>query len=118
MTVVSVQDMVKRIRLLRDTMDTIYEISNLVKKSSKTNADTLAQLFSCEFCKISKNTFPYRTLLVVASECCKTCSRRLALEYLGLYVLCPSRRIVCGESLKSFLNTRVSLQRVWNGSWI
>ena len=37
MTVVSVQDMVKRIRLLRDTMDAIYEISNLVKKSSKTN---------------------------------------------------------------------------------
>ena len=57
MTVVSVQDMVKRIRLLRDTMDTIYEISNLVKKSSKTNADTLAQLFSCEFAKFLRTPF-------------------------------------------------------------
>ena len=27
----------------------------------------LAQMFSCEFCKISKNTFFYRTPLVVAS---------------------------------------------------
>ena len=25
--------------------------------------ETLAQVFSCEFCKISKNSFSYRTLL-------------------------------------------------------
>ena len=30
--------------------------------------DTLAQVFSCEFCKIFKNTFFHRTLLVAASE--------------------------------------------------
>ena len=30
--------------------------------------ETLAQLFSCEFCEISKNTFSYRTPLVSASE--------------------------------------------------
>ena len=30
--------------------------------------ETQAQVFSCEFCKISKNTFFYRTPLVVASE--------------------------------------------------
>ena len=29
---------------------------------------TLAQVFSCEFCEISKNTFSYRTRLVAASE--------------------------------------------------
>ena len=29
---------------------------------------SLAQVFSCEFCGISKNTFSYRTPLVVASE--------------------------------------------------
>ena len=29
--------------------------------------ETLAHVFSCEFCKISKNTFYYRTPLVVAS---------------------------------------------------
>ena len=29
--------------------------------------ETLAQVFSCEFCKISKNTFCYRTPLVAAS---------------------------------------------------
>ena len=29
--------------------------------------ETLAQVFSCEFCKISKNTFSYRTTPVAAS---------------------------------------------------
>ena len=29
---------------------------------------TLAQLFSCEFCEISKNTFLHRTPLVATSE--------------------------------------------------
>ena len=29
--------------------------------------ETLAQVFSCEFCEISKNTFLHRTPLVVAS---------------------------------------------------
>ena len=31
------------------------------------NKETLAEVFSCEFCEISKNTFPYRTPLVAAS---------------------------------------------------
>ena len=35
---------------------------NFIKK------EALAQMFSCEFCKISKSTFFYRTLLVVAPE--------------------------------------------------
>ena len=36
-------------------------VCNFIKKES------LAQVFSCEFCKISKNTFSYRTPLVAAS---------------------------------------------------
>ena len=35
---------------------------NFIKK------ETLTQVFSCEFCKISQNTFLYRTPLVAASE--------------------------------------------------
>ena len=35
---------------------------NFIKK------ETLAQVFSCEFCEISKNIFSYRTPLVAASE--------------------------------------------------
>ena len=31
--------------------------------------ETLAQVFSCEFCEISKNTFLYRTPPVAASVC-------------------------------------------------
>ena len=34
---------------------------NFIKK------ETLAQMFSCEFCEISENTFSYRTSLVAAS---------------------------------------------------
>ena len=30
--------------------------------------ETLAQIFSCNFCEISKNTFFYRTPLVAASD--------------------------------------------------
>ena len=35
---------------------------NFIKK------ETLAQVFSCEFCEVSKNTFFYRIPLVAASE--------------------------------------------------
>ena len=35
---------------------------NFIKK------ETLAQVFSCEFCEISRNTFSYRTLPVAASD--------------------------------------------------
>ena len=34
---------------------------NFIKK------ETVAQLFSCEFCEISKSTFSYRTSLLAAS---------------------------------------------------
>ena len=37
------------------------------KFSNKIKKGTPEQVFSCEFCKISKNTFSYRTLLVAAS---------------------------------------------------
>ena len=39
------------------------EACNFIKK------ETLPQLFSCEFWKISKNTFFHRTPLVAASVC-------------------------------------------------
>ena len=38
---------------------------NFIKK------ETLAQVLSCEFCEISKNTFSYRTPLVATSGCNK-----------------------------------------------
>ena len=38
-----------------------FDIYNFIKK------ETLAQVFSCEFCEISKNTFSYRTPPVAAS---------------------------------------------------
>ena len=41
---------------------------SFLKKNNFIKKETLAQLFSCEFCKISKNTFSYRTPLVVASD--------------------------------------------------
>ena len=41
--------------------DHFIRACNFIKK------ETLAQVFSCEFCEISKNTFSYRTPLVTAS---------------------------------------------------
>ena len=44
-----------------------------MKKSSACNfikKETLVQVFSCEFCDISKNTYSYRTPLVAASQWC------------------------------------------------
>ena len=38
------------------------QVCNFVKK------ETLAQVFPCEFCEISKSTFSYRTPLVAASK--------------------------------------------------
>ena len=38
------------------------EASNFINK------ETVAQVFSSEFCEIFKNTFSYRTILVAASE--------------------------------------------------
>ena len=40
----------------------VPEACNFIKK------ETLALVFSCEFCEISKNTFLYRTPLVAASD--------------------------------------------------
>ena len=45
------------------------EAFNFIKK------ETLAQLFSCEFCEISKNTFLYRTAPVAASVSKMSCSK-------------------------------------------
>ena len=36
--------------------------------TGKQEKETLAQVFSCEFCEISMNTFSYRTPPVVASD--------------------------------------------------
>ena len=40
-----------------------------ISQNSQENtcAKALAQMFSCEFCEISKNIFPYRAPLVAAS---------------------------------------------------
>ena len=43
-------------------LNKVAGLCNFIKK------ETLAQVFSCEFCEISKNTFSYRTPLVAASD--------------------------------------------------
>ena len=50
--------------------NTCARISFLVKLQAGgfIKKEALPQVFSCEFCKISKNTFSYRTPVVAASE--------------------------------------------------
>ena len=51
--------------------NTFARVSFLIELQASTynfiKKETLTQVFSCEFCKISKNTFSYRTASVAAS---------------------------------------------------
>ena len=51
------------LEILQDSQENTYARVNFIKK------ETLAQVFSSEFCEISKNTFSYRTPPVAASDC-------------------------------------------------
>ena len=46
----------------------ISQNSPVLRPETFIQEDILAQVFSCEFCKIFKNTFFYKTLLVIASD--------------------------------------------------
>ena len=78
--------MVKNIGFLKDSTDTTYEISNLIKKSPK--RDAMLQ-------KIPKD---------------------ISLEYPGFRVLCSTKWTVRTESMKSILDNWVALQQVWDES--
>ena len=52
----------RKIRRKTPALEPSPQACNFIKK------ETLAQVFSWEFCKISKNTFSYRTPLVAASN--------------------------------------------------
>ena len=57
--------------------NTCVRVSFLIKLQvsvgNSINKETLTQLFSCEFCEITKNTFSYRIPLVAASEFKRRC---------------------------------------------
>ena len=59
-------------------------------RQSLFSKETLAEMFSCEFCVISKNTFSYRTPPVAASECNLVNFLFLCLSYILLYRFSPS----------------------------
>ena len=77
----AVVDMVKNIRLLTDSMETTYEISNLIKKCSKRDA----------------------MLQEIQND--------ILLEYPGFRVHCPIRWTVRAQSIKSTLVNWVTLQQ-------
>ena len=83
--------MVKNVRFLKHSMDTTYEISNLIKRSPK--IDGMLQ-------KIQKD---------------------IPLEYPRFRVLRPTRWTVRAASMKSILDNCVALQQVWDesidGNW-
>ena len=81
------------------------------------NKETLAQVFSCEFCEISKNTFFYRTPLVAASACmknnfaCCCCWLHLVVNY---YYLKKFLRKENGSRIKEWLQKRNTLLGAYN----
>ena len=50
-------------------LNTCARVSFLIKLQAWGLQETLAQVFSCEFCEISKNSCSYRTPPVAASVC-------------------------------------------------
>ena len=54
--------MISLVMLLQVSSCVMVNMNNFIKKK------TLGQVFSCEFCEISKNTVLHRTPLVTASE--------------------------------------------------
>ena len=59
------------IEILQNSQESTYaRVSFLIKLQvlslQFTKEETLTQVFYCEFCEISRNTFPYRTPLVAA----------------------------------------------------
>ena len=54
---------------------------NFIKK------ETLAQVFSCEFCETSRNTFCYRTPPVTASVCCRRKAAAVKIEKLKAFIV-------------------------------
>ena len=57
------------------------ETYNFIKK------ENLAQVFSCEFCKVSKNTFCYRTSPVAASVYCRKKVAAVKIEKLKAFII-------------------------------
>ena len=53
-----------KVNVYRET----YSEPSQTSKTEFSEAVVLVQVFSCEFCEISKNTFFYRTPLVTVSE--------------------------------------------------
>ena len=45
----------------------VFQKSFIINAGAEKKKETPAQVFSCEFCEISKNTFSYRTTPVAAS---------------------------------------------------
>ena len=67
----------------------------------------LRQVFSCEFCQISKNTFFYRTPLVASSETWRTGEKGTLLQVLSW------------ENLQIFLDSySVELLQTWHGKML
>ena len=54
--------------LVVQTPEAVVKSCSVKKACNFIKKETLAQVLSCEFCKISKNNFFYRTPLVAASE--------------------------------------------------
>ena len=79
------------------------EVAGLNFNKKETLAAPLAQVFSCEFCEISKNTFLFRTPkdwgLKAVNCCCK-----------ALYLNCFSKIIVTTRLCHSSENLKVILQ--------
>ena len=80
---------------------------NFIKK------ETLAQVFSCEFCEISRNTFLHRTLLVAASAFLSLAQSMLIFLSFRSLLFRPNQHL-SNKSIKQTINSwRIVLIGYW-----
>ena len=81
--------------------NTCARVSFSIKLQTGLQKEALAQVFPCEFCEISKNTFFHRALPVAASIHSHHSSR---VEYYFFHVMLDELKLLCACHFSGFVN--------------
>ena len=93
--------------------NTSARVSFLIKLQDVIKKETLTQVFSCEFCEVSKNTFFHRTPLLAASEMATELTCSVCVGVAGeahKCILCKKKWFTC--SVRKARRMRRDLQKL------
>ena len=93
--------------------NTCARVSFLIKACNFIKKETVTQVFSCKFCKISKNNFSCKAPLAAASEYCSTKkgkSESIQNYYKNDAALNVGKKIACGKKMKAIIFCQIFLK--------